>query len=230
MKSRKSISIRRQSMQEQLSTVAHTKSESKALILVNDLEIAPPSVVESDKKTRLLISFSISATDLGLESVYHELCEINLPIDRVMHIKQILFDGQASPVKNSRLQKKLVPSRSGSFKIAFSVTPRDVGLRWLFNQLTNLGNAFARNQHVRRLLYQACMEPVAQVNPLSQSSSISSPSLPGSEQNSGIELVGFEKPLSEVDEQMAARSAKRLKQLKQNVIMLGTSIVPNASQ
>ena len=161
--------------------------------------------------TRILVSFTVNGTDLGFESVYHELSEISQGVDRMRHVKRILFNAHAGKVRDISAQRSLVPSSQHSFKIAFPVTRRDVGLCWLFDELLLLKSSFERNQHVRRLLYQACAMPVmaaikAETEVSANPTSVSSASTPMPR-----------KPIVALtDEQLAERNALRAQKHKKN--------------
>lgn len=210
-------------MPEHLSTASNMTPEPNSPGLVNAFEIgAADQFLTAEAPTRILISFTVNSADFGFESVYQELSAISSSIDRVRHVKGILFNAHAGKARGISAHRGLMPTCQYSFKIAFPVTRRDVGLSWLFDQLLLLGSTFERNQHVRRLLYQACTEPLVQVKPAPSTAPIIEST---SEKNvedgppsvRSLTTPRAIKPLAELtEEQLAERNAMRAKKHKQN--------------
>ena len=215
-------------MPEHLSTAPNIAPYPKDSGLINEFENgASNQSAVTHSPTRILVSFTVNGTDLGFESVYHELSEISQGVDRMRHVKRILFNAHAGKVRDISAQRSLVPSSQHSFKIAFPVTRRDVGLCWLFDELLLLKSSFERNQHVRRLLYQACAIPIFQGKPTALPvpvmAAIKAVTEVAANQTSVISASTPmpRKPIVALtDEQLAARNEKRAQKHKQNVIML----------
>ena len=202
---------------------------------INDADIDDTFLAEPDETSAsslaggIRLSFNISSTDIGFEKLYHGLTESNSAIDRSKQIKRILFDSyEGKPCSVSKCSKDLYPTHHHSFKIVFRVSSRDIGLEWLYQELAPMTTAFARNQHVRRLLYAACSVQIAKGNPASPQAGITS------EFSAETEIAAtppapprlpttpaLVKPTAVLtDEQIEARNAKRANQHKQNITML----------
>lgn len=197
---------------------------------INDADIDDTFLTEPDETSPLSLaggirlSFNISSTDIGFEKLYQGLTETDSAIDRSKQIKRILFDSyEGKPSSVSKCSTDIFPTHHHSFKIVFRVSSRDIGLEWLYHELAPMTSAFARNQHVRRLLYAACTERIVKGNLASLKAGMTS------EFSAETEIAANPAPTRWpttpalkptavlTDEQIEARNAKRAKQHKQNV-------------
>ncbi|UUZ66306.1 hypothetical protein LP417_35420 (plasmid) [Polaromonas sp. P1-6] len=115
-------------------------------------------VPQADAKVSgsIRINFIVSSTDIGFESLYHELSKNEADTDRAKHVKRMLHGVcEGKPHTKAKPLTSQYPSQQQSYKITFRLSGRDIGLEKLYNELVPLATTFERNQHVRRMLFNA---------------------------------------------------------------------------
>lgn len=106
--------------------------------------------------TRIIVSLTVTQGDFGLQLLYQQLAALASAVDRVQHVKRILFEAVSGKINRAETKDTDFSKRLASFKIQFPINAREIGLEWLYRDLSAMTTATERNLHIRKLLYQAC--------------------------------------------------------------------------